>query len=245
MLLKNFKKFSYYSLYIIATLEILFHDIYIPFIKKIYLLKWNIELLHYFSILTFIVITIDIIISNYKKDKKIESLTKNEMILKDLKIIIQYIFKIRINKKNPIKISNIRFDSHLLKSSDNREEMIQMCNNDTTADIFFSGDTMNVKIIFLPLDISLILNKPISFLETYKVYTIPYKDIYREIVANVIKENIDKYNREKVMIKINIIVNGIKFKHIQDIVTESIETEWLDVKDDIGIFNNIENLYDL
>jgi len=241
---KKLKKIAYYSLYIISTLEILFHDIYIPFIREHYLIKWDIESLHYISILVFIVITIDIIISDIKKDNKIEKLIKNEMILRDLKIIVLYIFNARINKRNPVKISNIRFDSYLLKSNVNRKEMIQMCNNDTNVDIFFIDGTMNVKIIFTPLDGSLILNKPLSFLKMYKLYAIPYKDINREIIDPIIKKNIGIYNQEKIMIKINIIINGRKFKYIQVSIDEPMETEWLDVKDDIGIFSDIEKLYD-
>jgi hypothetical protein len=244
MNLKKLKKIAYYSFYIIATLEILFHDIYMPFIRKYYLIKWDIEILHYISILVFIVITIDIIISSNKKDNEIEKLIKNEMILRDLKIIVLYIINTSVNKIDPIKISFIRFDSYLVKSNENRKEMVQMCNNDTTADVFFSDEAMNVKIIFTPLDDSLILNKPLSFLKMYELYVIPYKDINREIIAYIIKKNKGTYNQEKIMIKINIIINGKKFKDIQASIDDPIETEWLDVKDDIGIFGDIEKLYD-
>jgi len=60
-----------------------------------------------------------------------------------------------------------------------------------------------------------------------------YRDVYREIIANIIKENKDKYIKEKVIIKINIIVNGRKFKDIQDTINKPIETEWLGVKNNI------------
>lgn len=64
-----------------------------------------------------------------------------------------------------------------------------------------------------------------------------YRDVYREIIANIIKENKDKYIKEKVIIKINIIVNRRKFKDIQDTINKPIETEWLDVKDNINIIS--------
>ena len=198
--------------------------------------KRTIFYIHIPCALIYIGITIFIAISTHQKDIKLQSLIKQELLIKDLKVNVRYVFKLKndINKKGG-RTMGLSCCAGFVNTNSETDDILKMY-TDYKFDLDYpNSKTAELMLIFTPVDQSQILNKRIYFLEKYDLFVLPYEAIRRKFIKLDVVP--------KLKVNFQIIINGKLFDRYEKTIDVPANTIELKFRPEKGLFKNIEKRY--
>jgi len=169
-------------------------------------------------------------------EKKQHLLTQQELLIKDLKVIAQYIFSLKSNTiEKGGRSMGLSVTGGFVNTSSEPKDILRMY-TDYKFDLNYPDKkTAELILEFIPKDSNQIINEPISFLEKYNRFVLPYESICRDFVKTDIGS--------RIKLHLQIIINGKLIIETAESIDVPLNTKVLNFEPKEKLFKDIENKY--